>query len=112
MKQCSTCHDTKPLSDYYNKGASKKQSMCKYCFNKYCMERWRQKKLEAIKYLGGKCIDCNTVFHYSVFEFHHLRDKDVNWTKLRLRSPDKIKHELDKCVLLCANCHRLRHYED
>jgi hypothetical protein len=64
--------------------------------------------------MGSSCVDCGISYpntHYSVFDFHHLdpSEKDVDWSKLRLRSWDKIVKELSKCVLLCSNCHRIRH---
>lgn len=110
MLQCQKCNKFKPSFEFYSRPNTKKfQSYCKDCFNNYCMERWKKKKLDAIEYMGGCCFDCNNVFHPNVYEFHHLRDKDYNWTKLRLRSFNNIKKELSKCVLLCANCHRMRH---
>jgi hypothetical protein len=117
-KKCCGCNDIKLLTEFYvTKGKEKGQSHCKKCFNKYCVDRWVQKKIDAILYKGGRCIDCNLQYPelpYPVFEFHHLdpNKKDVSWTKLRLRSKEKIHKELDKCVLLCANCHRIRHHEE
>jgi len=75
--------------------------------------RWIRIKQKAIEYKGCKCVMCGYDKHYGALEFHHLDsgDKDVNWTKLRLRSWDKITAELDKCVLLCANCHREEHHK-
>jgi len=114
-KICTKCKIKKSLNDFYSQNDRKnKASYCKNCFNKYCIQRWINKKIKAIEYMGNKCQDCNLHInntHYSVFEFHHLdsNTKDYEWTKLRLKSEDKIKKELDKCVLLCANCHRIRH---
>lgn len=62
-----------------------------------------------MEYLGGMCQDCAGVFHPNVYNFHHLRDKGFVWNRLRLRTWKQIVEELNKCVLLCANCHRLRH---
>lgn len=116
MKTCPDCKITKNLTEFYacksrNKGV---MCYCKLCFNKRCQQRWINRKLKAISYKGGKCIDCNLQLqnsHYAVFEFHHLDPslKDHDWGKLRLTSWAKITQELDKCVLLCANCHRIRH---
>ena len=75
------------------------------------MRRWNRVKTKAVAYKGGKCNKCGGVFHPSCYDFHHLNpgDKEFTWTKLRLRSWDKITTELDKCELLCSICHRLTH---
>lgn len=115
MKICSKCKIKKDINSFYfTKSRPSLSSMCKECFNKYCIKRWINRKIKAIKYKGDKCEDCNlhiSKTHYSVFEFHHLnpKEKDFSWNKLRLKSEKSIKQELDKCVLLCANCHRIRH---
>lgn len=116
MKICSKCKCEKPLDDFYNQNDRKsgKASQCKECFNKMCTQRWINRKIEFINYYGGKCLDCELSLedtHYSVYDFHHRLDenKEFDWSKLRLMSKDKIHKELQKCDLLCANCHRLRH---
>lgn len=111
MKTCPKCAIEKPATEFYRKTATQLQSMCKKCFNLYCAERWRQRKLDAIEHMGGECQDCHGTFHPAVFEFHHLHDKDLEWVKLRLHSWERILEELAKCALLCANCHRMRHVE-
>ena len=117
-KVCSTCNQEKLISEFYTqKDRLKGSSKCRQCFNNYCVTRWRQKKKDSIIYKGSFCIDCGLSFPqtpYSVFDFHHLdpSEKDVDWSKLRLRSWSSIISELDKCVLLCANCHRIRHQHE
>jgi hypothetical protein len=65
-------------------------------------------KLWSIKYLGGKCAVCGYDRCPVALDFHHIRGKkefsvgDIGYS----RSWKKLKQELDKCVLLCANCHR------
>lgn len=116
MKICADCKLTKSINEFYISKSHNKGVMCycKSCFNNRCKQRWIDRKLKAINYKGGKCIDCNLQLcnsHYAVFDFHHLDPtiKDYEWVKLRLTSWNKIIQELDKCVLLCSNCHRIRH---
>jgi hypothetical protein len=115
-KKCSDCGDDKLLSEFYHQADRKNgASKCKSCHNKYCINRWRKIKIEAIRYKGNKCVKCgNSHPEYppAIFEFHHLdpSKKDVSWGKLRLRSWNKIELELDKCDMVCANCHRIIHY--
>jgi len=77
------------------------------------INRWRKRKDLAVEYKGGKCERCSIQGHSSIFDFHHKdpKEKDCNWTKLRLKAWSSITTELDKCSLLCSNCHRLTHYE-
>jgi len=116
-KNCSVCNELKPLSEYYTRSArnGNPYDRCKKCFNDYVSKRWISKKINSITHKGSKCLDCGISYPeepYVIFEFHH-RDpskKDVDWSKLKLRTDDKIKKELDKCDLLCSNCHRKRHH--
>ncbi len=73
----------------------------------------RRRKLDAIYYLGGKCHTCGCMFHPACFEFHHKdpTTKDRDPSKMLSWSKERLYAELDKCILLCANCHRLEHHK-
>jgi NAD-dependent dihydropyrimidine dehydrogenase PreA subunit len=75
-------------------------------------ENWQTRKINAVEYKGNRCEDCKQTFPYGVYDFHHLnpKEKDLSWRKTK--NWESIKVELDKCVLLCANCHRIRHIEE
>ena len=113
-KVCARCKEEKSEDDFQWKTAIRKQSYCRPCFNAYTVERWNKRKLEAIEYKGGKCLDCGNVFPYFVYDFHHLdpNEKEMGWEKMRKVSKERLYAELDKCVLLCSNCHRIRHYAE
>jgi hypothetical protein len=68
-------------------------------------------KLRAIEYLGGKCTYCDGVFHLASFEFHHKdpSGKDFNVGNVANKSWESIVSEIDKCELVCSNCHREIH---
>ncbi len=82
------------------------------CLYKYQMIRWKKRKIQAIEYLGGRCAHCGLKDDPVVYDFHHKdpSTKDVEWHKLRLRKWESVLKELDKCVLLCSNCHRKEHF--
>lgn len=82
--------------------------------NKNALEKRRSNKKKAVEYLGGKCIDCNKEWPLAVYDFHHLdpSQKDIPASWLMNWNWGVQQKELDKCVLLCANCHRLRHHKD
>ena len=79
---------------------------------KKMQERRVKHKLKAIEYLGGKCSNCGIVSeHRGIYDFHHLdkSEKESDPGSLMHYSWKRIAKELDKCVLLCANCHRIEH---
>ena len=113
MKTCTNCQEEKPISDFYKQtDRSSGTSRCKACLNTYAAERWTQRKIDAVAYKGGACIECGYDKHHTALQFHH-RDpstKTMDWHKMRLTSLEKMKDELDKCDLLCANCHAEHHW--
>lgn len=70
----------------------------------------REKLLNLKLEFGGKCIDCGYKDEIRILQFHHLRDKRF---ELSLYSkPIKLmREEAKKCVLLCPNCHSLKHLQ-
>lgn len=87
-------------------------SKCKVCHNKQTIERFRKYKLQAINYKGGKCVTCGYNKCPGSLHFHHVEPnkKDPNWKQMRNWKFDKIKNELDKCILVCGNCHGEIHW--
>ena len=71
-------------------------------------KRRRKIKTLAIEYKGGKCQVCGYNKYQGALDLHHITGEkefgigDKGYT----RSWEKVKAELDKCVLVCANCHR------
>lgn len=63
-------------------------------------------KLKAVEYKGGKCIVCGYNKSIRALQFHHLDPSQKNFgISGTTKSFEKLKPELDKCVLLCSNCH-------
>ena len=72
------------------------------------LKSFRQKlKIKSIEYKGGKCIICGYNKCNRSLEFHHRdpNEKDFGISSSKVLSWDKIKIELDKCDLVCSNCH-------
>ena len=71
----------------------------------------KRNKERAVEYKGGKCEHCLQTYQPAVFDFHHLdsstKHKDPGL--MMSCSDEKLFKELDKCILLCANCHRIEH---
>ena len=55
------------------------------------------------------CVDCGETDPI-VLEFDHLRDKVFNISEASKYGFDRIKEEIDKCEVRCANCHRRKTY--
>ena len=104
---CLKCGETDPNRFYQRKGRNTKFSRCKTCHNNEQKERVKNYKKQAVDYKGGECVKCGYKKCFASLDFHHLdpKQKDPNWKKMRNWVFDKIKEELDKCILVCRNCH-------
>lgn len=125
-KVCSRCKEDKQLSDFNKKSKDSFQSQCRACQKETRHEFYIQNKAKYVdktsefkelrrrinyKYIKSyleshPCIDCGNK-DIQVLEFDHIRDKlkaisygVANWSLV------KLKEEIDKCVVRCANCHR------
>lgn len=80
---------------------------------KKAVAKRRQRVREmAVEYKGGKCQMCGYARCMGALEFHHSdpskKDFGISMNGLT-RAWTKVKAEVDKCVLVCANCHREIH---
>ena len=75
------------------------------------------KKVRLLKLKGSECVKCGVKFdgtNAAMFDFHHTDENKKNFSlgacAMNNKSWDKIVKEAEKCILLCANCHRLTHF--
>ena len=99
---CKLCN--KPFKDYQKR----QRNRCGSCNTK--IRRFRA-KAAAIKLLGGKCTECGWHGNQAAMQFHHkdASQKEFIIGNVANKSWDSIKKEMQKCVLLCANCHMIEH---
>ena len=72
-------------------------------------KRRRLIKSRAIEYKGGQCQICGYKKYQGALELHHINPnkKDFGIGQYgHSRSWERVKRELDNCLLVCANCHR------
>jgi hypothetical protein len=112
-KKCPCCERFLELNseNYYIRSSTTFHYYCKLCLNKKSIDKKRELKKKAVEYKGGKCIKCGYNRYVGALDFHHLNpsEKDFHITSFKTYDWEKIKCELDKCELVCSNCHREIH---
>lgn len=70
---------------------------------------WRKrKKIQLVQYKGGKCQNplCGYNRCYTALDFHHINAKEKDFAiSGKSYSFERLRKEVDKCVLVCRNCH-------
>ena len=114
-KICSKCGVEKPITEYHKngfdrQGNQKYRGYCKECANKRETERYWEKRafIDAQRKCCAKCGETRSY----VLDFHHIDPSEKSFTigTLRKGSEEALQKEIDKCVCLCANCHREFHH--
>lgn len=124
-KVCTDCKQAKSLDEFARHPRAGHQCRCKPCQrikskDWYSNNKERQKanamrnaRITRKAFSEWKrslsCSVCSESFH-ACLDFHHLGDKDSEISKLICNvGIDRVVEELNKCVVLCANCHRKVH---
>lgn len=105
---CTKCKTTKPIEDFYTKSKSgKTYHWCRRCMSQVTIDKHRAFKLKALEYKGNKCQICGYNKCIRSLTFHHIdpNEKEFGIARDTSRNWSKIQKELDKCMLLCQNCH-------
>lgn len=127
--KCSKCKEVKPVSEFYSDRSRSTGigSRCKPCARlesrnwakrnrDKCNEWGRASSIRIRERNHNKlydflsmavCEDCD-IDNPLVLEFHHVTDKDYNVAQIMHWSWERILEEINKCIILCANCHRIR----
>jgi hypothetical protein len=85
---------------------------CKKCSVDAVHKRRHKLKDKAIEYKGSKCEKCGYNKSKRALSFHHLDPNEKEFAVSSAnKSWEKVKSELDKCMLLCMNCHMELHDE-
>ena len=113
-KICSKCGKELPLTEYYSRGNGKLRAECKKCHSNYVKNKYQERKnlVNEIK-LDIGCAKCGEKRPY-MLDFHHKDPSIKDTTIARLTSNrnniEDIQKEIDKCIVLCSNCHREFHH--
>ena len=88
---------------------------CAKCSSESVILRRKKVKEELVEYKGGKCEICGYNKCIAALEFHHIDSNEKDFaisSKGITISIEKMKKEVDKCMLLCSNCHKEVHYKN
>lgn len=115
---CKYCNEDKPESSFPTAGVVKGKTYfrkkCNSCYIAMKTERKVRIKSDIADFRKTlKCEHCGNK-DYRVLEFHHKNDdKEHNVADMLKRgySLVRVMKEIQKCIPLCANCHRIEHYE-
>lgn len=129
VKKCGRCKKEKSKLDFHSNPSKKDglQSMCKDCRKEYHKEHYNKNKEKYknnnkirrsflrnfVNRHKGFC-GCNICGEnrFYVLDYHHKDDKEKEISSMinDTASIDKIKNEIRKCDVVCANCHRELHF--
>lgn len=130
MKTCSKCKIPKELKEFNKnkKTKDKLSSYCRECVRKVSKKYYYENQSRLLTNFRGKndwvlslkesgeCKKCGFNTHLAALDFHHLepskKEFGVSSRAYSTKDRESIKNEIKKCIILCANCHRIFHYRE
>jgi hypothetical protein len=127
LKTCTQCASTHPdTTDFYRKRSQGRglEAICKVCWrlkaraysqvkraNGFTREHKAKDRriayVNAIKLERG-CVDCGYKSNVIALEFDHLPEHPLKARIANLFKMEDINAEMEKCEVVCANCHKIR----
>jgi hypothetical protein len=118
-KICKICKENKNIENFTLLKTGYRHTYCKKCLrdynnklNKKCRKtRFNILYLTSVKD-NAQCTDCKKIFRHWMLDFDHVKPgKYKNISQLKNRKLSLLKEEIEKCELVCVNCHRVRTYK-
>jgi len=117
-RKCRYCNKLKALSEFETanvvNGKTYQRRKCRSCYQ----ARKKARRDELSEWLNDikKTLSCKRCGNndYRVLDFHHRDEREKEFTigdALKRLGPERILKEIAKCDPLCANCHRIVHWE-
>lgn len=130
-RRCNKCKALKTITEFPIRTGAKRHGICKECFRAYSRthyKKYRQRYLdraaaqraELIAWVRNlkkstPCADCKLHFPYYVMDFDHLDgDEKAFGIAIAIQhsySWRRLRAEIEKCEIVCANCHRIRTFQ-
>jgi hypothetical protein len=120
-KHCEYCGKAMRAADHNASSFSRRRYCSLRCMNKGSGEREKRSSYRAnmkrpyVELAGGKCQRCGYDEFLSGLDFHHVDPKKKDFKPGDIIATNdyvRIYAELDKCCLLCSNCHKAFHGND
>ena len=119
MKKCSICEEEKGLehfqgNGYQPNGKKKYKPNCSPCTNRIRLDDKLEKLYVILSWTNRSlsCELCGYKKNSAALHFHHMDPEEKEFSISQIRSSvsyEKLKKEVEKCVILCANCHAEEH---
>lgn len=103
-----------PYKDIENSRAAIRRHY--YANKEKYLEKNKKRRQELRLYVNSikassPCADCGVQYPYYVMDFDHLGDKvDIISRLVLANNASALKREIEKCEIVCSNCHRERTY--
>ncbi len=127
QKTCSKCKISKDVEEFNfrYKARNVRHGYCRECGKILTRSHYKRNKRQYLdknlrsvqkrqkftrEMKNCPCADCGVIYPYYVMDFDHREEKTKNFlvSQTAQMSISALKREIDKCDVVCANCHRER----